>query len=95
MRNININIWNQRRSLQLEIKSFRKSTDEVIINRQNKSYKCTINENKDIILVNDKQQKLCYSPANGKLLKADKFDIKNTYIKALIEDAKLALGLSI
>ncbi len=92
--NINVNIWNDERKLQLSIIAFRECKDVITISKNNRSYNCFIRNNSEVVLQNNMQKEISFSLFPPHDLISGELYRENKYIISLIEDAKIAFGLT-
>ncbi|WP_320667691.1 single-stranded-DNA-specific exonuclease RecJ [Prochlorococcus sp. MIT 1307] len=90
---ISINEWQGKKSFQLEIRSIREFNEIISIKRKDRIYKCFIRHNKEVVLSNETNEELVFLLNSPYDLITNKDLIGNSYVKSLIEEAKVALGI--
>ena len=90
---INMNHWQGEDRLQMEVVALRAYCPEINLHRKDKTYRCLIDKEGEMVLVNPKGEVLkAILSSNGKLKCTDS-RARNPYIHNLIEEGLIGLGL--
>jgi len=90
---INTNVWNQKKSLQLEIKAIRKHEVVSTIRKSDRFYRCFIRNEEEVVIQNKSLEEIKYSNQTPYALKSSLINVESNYIVNLIEESKISLGL--
>ncbi len=92
---LNISKWSGVKKFQLELKSIRPYQNEVIIKKSNRTYKSWIKNTEEAILINNKHEEILFSINTNNISSNNQYKANDPYIKELISDATIALGLTV
>ena len=86
--------WNQKEKLVLDIRAYRQSQKVISLRKGGRLYKCSINERDNVTIQNNNYDEIQFLTAQPHSITKSPLSSTNNYVNSLVEEAKIAMGLT-